>query len=123
MIACTSKNDRAGLLFDELKKVRPDIVDLGSIQPSQTVKLLGAIASISLKKSNLRHDFHFSPIVARDLERTSVKRLKGAPGVTHILQWGATNFPEPATETALAARGASPDSLSGSCWSIHRDSL
>jgi hypothetical protein len=23
----------------------------------------------------------------------------------------------------LAARGASPDSLSGSCWSIHRDSL
>jgi subtilase family serine protease len=25
--------------------------------------------------------------------------------------------------TALAARGASPDSLPGSCWSIHRDSL
>jgi hypothetical protein len=29
----------------------------------------------------------------------------------------------PALAETLAARGASPDSLSGSCWSIHRDSL
>jgi glycosyltransferase involved in cell wall biosynthesis len=94
MIACTSKNDRATLLFDELKKVRPDIVDLGSIQPSKPVKLLGMISSISINKSNLRNDFHFSPVVANDLERTSVKRLKKIPGVTHIVQWGATSFPE-----------------------------
>ena len=100
MVACTAKNDRAGLLFDELRNMRPDIVDLGSIRSSRAVRLFGAISSISFKASNLRHDFQFSPMVARDLERTSVRRLKSAPGVRHILQWGATSFPQPPTQTA-----------------------
>jgi aquaporin Z len=30
---------------------------------------------------------------------------------------------KPTAAGTLAARGASPDSLPGSCWSIHRDSL
>ena len=45
-----------------------------------------------------------------------IQKLKEALRLERIKKYGVRS-------EKLTARGASPDSLSGSCWSIHRDSL
>lgn len=97
MIACISKNDRAGLLFAELANVRSDIVDLGSIQPSRLIKLLGALSSASFHLGQMRSDMLFSPVVSGALERKAAARLAGCASLKHVVQWGATSFPTPAS--------------------------
>lgn len=93
MLACVSKNDRARLLFAELRKLDPSIVDLGIVRASRIAKVRGALASLNWDRAQLRTDMDFSPIVARDMQRETERRIAANPGITHVLQWGAMYAP------------------------------
>jgi glycosyltransferase involved in cell wall biosynthesis len=93
MLACISKNDRAGMLFAELRKLRPDLIDLGSVRPARLSKLLGAISALTTDIAQWRTDMDFSPIVARDMQARTWRKIRRHPGISHVLQWGAMYAP------------------------------
>jgi len=95
MLACISKNDRASLLFEELRRLNPTPLDLGSLRSSRRAQLWGAISSLSSSLAQSRSDMNFSPAVAADLQHQTEAKLAKHHLVSHVLQWGAMYPPVP----------------------------
>jgi glycosyltransferase involved in cell wall biosynthesis len=93
MLACISKNDRARLLFAELKQLNPAMIDLGYVRASRFAKGAGALSALTLNAAQLRTDMDFSPIVAKDMQRQTEEKIRRHPGISHVLQWGAMYAP------------------------------
>lgn len=93
MLACISKNDRAHLLFAELRKLDQNILDLGIVRASRSAKIRGALASLTLDRAQLRANMEFSPAVANNMQIETVRRISAHPEITHVLQWGAMYAP------------------------------
>jgi glycosyltransferase involved in cell wall biosynthesis len=93
MLACISKNDRAHLLFAELRKLDSNILDLGIVRASRFAKIRGALASRTLDRAQLRTDMDFSPVVANSMQQQTECRIAEHSAITHVLQWGAMYAP------------------------------
>jgi glycosyltransferase involved in cell wall biosynthesis len=93
LIACFSKNERAGQLFSALARQNPEYTDLGVCRSRKAVKYVSAALSIQPDREQWYTDTTFSPLVAREMERQGSALLRRASGLSAILYWGAMNFP------------------------------
>jgi glycosyltransferase involved in cell wall biosynthesis len=93
MLVGISKNDRAQLLFAELKKLDPSFVDLGSLRASRLAKMRAAVGAITSTIGQWRTDIDFSPVVAEDLQEQTKTQIQEYTATSHILQWGAMYAP------------------------------
>lgn len=101
MIACLSRNNRAHRLFDELLALNSEFVDAGQVKFSRSSRYRSALASLRFNYKQFYTDTHFSPILARDMEKRGGELLSKTPQATRILYWGAMNFPTVRSKSSL----------------------